>query len=93
MEMVLRAGPCPKHVALIMDGNRRFARTKGMEVGEGHRSGYEALRRVLKWCKALDVQYVSVFAFSLDNFNREQHEVEAILDLALEQFRGVLQEG
>ncbi|KAF9067740.1 Di-trans-poly-cis-decaprenylcistransferase [Rhodocollybia butyracea] len=79
---VLAAGPIPQHVAIVMDGNRRYARGKGKMVQEGHGDGYMALRRVLEICLRLNIQCVSVYAFAIDNFKRSPDEVDALMHLA-----------
>jgi len=79
---VLRAGPIPQHVAFVMDGNRRYARTRGMKVIQGHVDGFVALRRVLEICSTLDVKVVSVYAFAIDNFKRPKEEVDGLMNLA-----------
>ncbi|KAI0307911.1 dehydrodolichyl diphosphate synthetase [Multifurca ochricompacta] len=79
---VLRAGPIPQHVAFVMDGNRRYARIKGMKVLQGHVDGFVALRRVLEICSTLDIKYVSVYAFAIDNFKRPKEEVDGLMRLA-----------
>lgn len=78
----LRLGPRPQHVAFIMDGNRRYARTKGEPVRVGHEEGFEALKRVLSFFLKLDIPHVTVYAFSIENFNRDPKEVEALMDMA-----------
>ena len=67
---VLKGGPVPRHIAFIMDGNRRYAREHGMEVAEGHRMGYSKLEEALRWCAELGVSAVTVYAFSIENFKR-----------------------
>jgi len=79
---VLRAGPIPQHVAFVMDGNRRYARIKGMKVIQGHVDGFVALRRVLEICSGLDIKFVSVYAFAIDNFKRPKEEVDGLMHLA-----------
>jgi ditrans,polycis-polyprenyl diphosphate synthase len=65
-----------------MDGNRRFAREKGEDVRVGHEEGFEALKRVLSFFLKLEIQHVTVYAFSIENFNREPKEVDALMDMA-----------
>lgn len=66
--VVLRSGgPIPKHVAIVMDGNRRFAETRGLRKERGHEFGAEKLLEVLEWSLALGVECLSVYAFSTDN--------------------------
>ncbi|KAH9064113.1 Di-trans-poly-cis-decaprenylcistransferase [Lactarius vividus] len=79
---VLRVGPIPQHVAFVMDGNRRYARIKGMKVIQGHVDGFVALRRVLEICSSLDIKFVSVYAFAIDNFKRPKEEVDGLMHLA-----------
>ncbi|KIK57828.1 hypothetical protein GYMLUDRAFT_228990 [Collybiopsis luxurians FD-317 M1] len=79
---VLAAGPIPQHVAFVMDGNRRYARSKGKIIQEGHGEGYLALRRVLEICLRLNIQCVSVYAFAIDNFKRSSEEVDSLMHLA-----------
>ncbi|RVE63010.1 hypothetical protein OJAV_G00162760 [Oryzias javanicus] len=89
---VLKAGPMPKHVAFIMDGNRRFARKKNMERQEGHMQGFNKLAETLRWCKQLNIPEVTVYAFSIENFKRTKEEVDGLLDLARQKFERLLEE-
>ena len=80
---MLRTGPLPRRMAFIMDGKRRWSRIHGMQVREGHEQGFEALKRVLEACMALErIEMVTVYAFAIDNFKRDQHEVDALMRLA-----------
>ena len=86
----LAQGPLPKHVALIMDGNRRFARGRGEAVSHGHTAGYYTLLDCLEWLRDLGTTHVTAYAFSLENFRRPEDEVAALMDLAalkLDQLR------
>ncbi|XP_068592464.1 dehydrodolichyl diphosphate synthase complex subunit DHDDS isoform X2 [Cebidichthys violaceus] len=89
---ILKAGPMPKHVAFIMDGNRRFARKKHMERQEGHMQGFNKLAETLRWCKHLNIQEVTVYAFSIENFKRTQNEVDGLMELARQKFEKLLDE-
>ncbi|XP_068997766.1 dehydrodolichyl diphosphate synthase complex subunit DHDDS isoform X2 [Embiotoca jacksoni] len=89
---VLKAGPMPKHVAFIMDGNRRFARKKNMERQEGHMQGFNKLAETLRWCKHLNISEVTVYAFSIENFKRTKDEVEGLMELARQKFERLLEE-
>ncbi|KAI3939027.1 hypothetical protein MKW92_029314 [Papaver armeniacum] len=73
---VLSVGPIPTHIAFIMDGNRRFARKHNLKDGSGHRAGFLALMLMLRYCYELGVKYVTAYAFSVDNFNRDPEEVK-----------------
>jgi len=76
----------PKHVAIIMDGNGRWAQRRGLPRAAGHRAGVEALRRVVAACKDLGIEYLTVFAFSTENWKRPGEEVDALMSLAVEYF-------
>ncbi|KAH8697622.1 putative prenyltransferase [Talaromyces proteolyticus] len=77
----LRQGPIPQHIAFVMDGNRRFARSHGIETIEGHHLGFEALVRILEVCYKSGVKVVTIYAFSIENFNRSQFEVNGLMDM------------
>ena len=80
---VLRAGgPTPKHVAIVMDGNRRFAKSRSIHRARGHEHGADKLVEVLEWCLALGVEALSVYAFSTDNLKRDEEEVAGLFALA-----------
>lgn len=76
----------PKCVGIIMDGNRRWAKSKGLPTFEGHRRGYKKLREVFRWAKDAGLTHVIVYALSTENWNRSKEEVSYLLDL----FRTVL---
>ena len=78
-------GPAPTHMALIMDGNRRYASERGMGAEDGHRRGFAKLLEALQWCRDLDVRVLTVFAFSTENFRRTPAEVEALMAMAAEK--------
>ena len=71
----------PKHIAIIMDGNRRWARAKNKEASEGHRAGAENLENIAKYCNKLGVKYLTVYAFSTENWKRSKEEVSALMIL------------
>ncbi|XXG39169.1 hypothetical protein AAC387_Pa01g0198 [Persea americana] len=89
---VLSFGPIPHHIAFILDGNRRYARIHHLEAGMGHRYGFLALLSILKYCYELGVKYVTIYAFSIDNFKRKPDEVHYLMDLILEKLEVVLRE-
>ncbi|KAM3080113.1 cis-prenyltransferase [Clarireedia jacksonii] len=78
----LQQGPIPQHVAFVMDGNRRFARSHKIETVEGHNLGFEALTRILEVCYKAGVKVVTVYAFSIENFKRSKYEVDALMEMA-----------
>ena len=71
----------PQHVAIIMDGNNRFARKKQMQKGDGHREGKNVLDPIVEHCKKVGVRALTVFAFSSENWNRPQYEVDLLMKL------------
>jgi len=90
---ILKMNRVPKHVAFIMDGNRRYARTNHLEsVVKGHSRGFDQLTRVLEWCNLLGIKEVTVYAFSLENFKRSEDEVEGLFRMAVEKFERLLKE-
>lgn len=79
---ILKTGHLPKHLAFIMDGNRRYAKDKNKPKAYGHEQGLNSLKKCLEWCLNLGIETVSVFAFAIENFNREKSEVETLFKLA-----------
>ncbi len=69
----------PEHIAIIMDGNRRWAREKGIETKEGHKAGAENLEEIAKYCNDIGVKYLTVYAFSTENWKRSKDEVSALM--------------
>lgn len=80
----LKRGPLPRHVGIIMDGNGRWARARGLERIEGHREGAKALRRVIEESINVGIPYLSAFAFSTENWHRPREEVEGLMTLMAE---------
>ena len=77
----------PTHVAVIQDGNRRYARKRGAETTEGHRAGADTTEQVLRWCGDLGIEELTLYAFSTENFERPPDEREALFDLITEKLR------
>ena len=75
----------PRHVAIIMDGNGRWAQERGLLRSEGHRAGAESVRRVVEACNDLGVEFLTLYAFSTENWRRPLREVQALMRL-LETF-------
>ncbi len=75
----------PRHIAVIMDGNGRWAKERGLPRREGHRAGAESVRECVEACKELGVQYLTLYAFSSENWNRPAAEITALMTL-LERF-------
>lgn len=79
--MTISAELLPQHVAIIMDGNNRFAKKNQMQKGEGHRSGKDVLDPIVEHCRKKHIQALTVFAFSSENWNRPQFEVDLLMQL------------
>ena len=71
----------PRHIAIIMDGNGRWAKKRGLPRTAGHAAGAEAFRRTANYCRTLGVEYLTVYAFSTENWKRSQEEVSGIMRL------------
>ncbi|ENU91371.1 polyprenyl diphosphate synthase [Acinetobacter vivianii] len=71
----------PQHVAIIMDGNNRFAKKNQMQKGDGHREGKNVLDPIVEHCKKVGIRALTVFAFSSENWNRPQYEVDLLMKL------------
>lgn len=71
----------PAHIAIIMDGNGRWAKTRGLDRSAGHREGVEAIRRVVEAASAASIQYLTLYAFSTENWHRPMDEVSGLMDL------------
>tara|TARA_B100000941_G_C28475480_1_gene538898 strand:+ start:305 stop:1012 length:708 start_codon:yes stop_codon:yes gene_type:complete len=77
----------PQHLAIIMDGNGRWAREKGLPRRDGHRAGAESVREVVEACKKIGVRFLTLFAFSSENWNRPKPEIRALMALLKEFLR------
>lgn len=82
----------PKHIAIIMDGNGRWAKQQGEVRLFGHTSGVEAVREVLKGCVDLGVRYLTLYAFSTENWNRPKEEVDGLMNLMVETIANEVEE-
>lgn len=82
----------PRHVAVIMDGNGRWAKRHALQVAMGHRKGVEALRGIIRESSDLGIEALSIYAFSTENWSRDKAEVEALMGLLLEYFSSEIDE-
>ena len=73
--------PPPRHIAIIMDGNGRWAKKRGLPRSAGHAAGGETFRRIAEHCRDIGVQYLTVYAFSTENWKRSEQEVSGIMEL------------
>ena len=71
----------PKHIAIIMDGNRRWAKAKGMPGKAGHKEGAKTLEKIVRYANKIGLGYITVYAFSTENWKRTEDEVGALMTL------------
>lgn len=69
----------PKHIAIIMDGNRRWAKSQGLATRDGHKAGADALENISKYCNEIGIKYLTVYAFSTENWKRSKEEISALM--------------
>ena len=87
-----RLAQVPRHIAIIMDGNGRWARARGLPRLAGHRAGTENLRRIIEACVELGVKYLTIYAFSTENWGRPEDEVKGLMGIFDEVFNRELAE-
>ncbi|HEY6103419.1 MAG TPA: isoprenyl transferase [bacterium] len=92
LEPALDPRRIPAHIAIIMDGNGRWAASRGLPRADGHRAGVRAARRILEVCRDLGVRTLTLYAFSTENWRRPADEVEALMQLLAESVRDEAQE-
>jgi tritrans,polycis-undecaprenyl-diphosphate synthase [geranylgeranyl-diphosphate specific] len=80
----------PHHIAVIMDGNRRYAQAAGMPVTDGHRAGAQKTEEMLDWAHQLGIRHLTLYTFSTENFRRDQDEIGHLFALFKEKFTRVL---
>jgi len=76
--------PLPKHIAIIMDGNGRWATKRGLPRVAGHRAGVESLKNIVQFCLEINIPYLTVYAFSTENWKRPKEEVSTLMNLIVE---------
>src|SRR5262249_33816657 len=81
LETRVKRGPLPRHVGIIMDGNGRWAESRGLERLQGHREGSESVRAVTRAARRLGVRALTFYAFSAQNWSRPAEEVAGLMDL------------
>lgn len=89
---ILKTGSIPRHVAFIMDGNRRYADRLNINKINGHVHGFQKLSEALSWCLELGIKEVTVYAFSIENFKRSEEEVNGLMQLIREKLRTLMVE-
>jgi len=78
----------PNHIAIILDGNRRYARKLGIPQLKGHEKGFNKIKELLEWCMELGVKELTLYCFSTENFNRDKKEVNYLFDLFRKKIEG-----
>ena len=82
----------PNHIGIIMDGNGRWAERRGLSRSAGHKEGAETLKKICLYAESLGVKYLSIYAFSTENFKRSKAEVDFLMNLFIEKFTKEFQE-
>ena len=90
IEDIINMQALPEHVAIIMDGNRRWAKKNNLSTPQGHKEGAENLKRIAKFANKIGIKYLTVYAFSTENWKRPKEEVSAIMNLFREYLKEAL---
>jgi undecaprenyl diphosphate synthase len=77
----IKSDGLPRHIAIIMDGNGRWAKSRGLSRSMGHKAGAECLKKIVEECNNLKIKHLTVYAFSTENWNRPQSEVDTLMNL------------
>ena len=80
----------PRHIAIIQDGNRRFAKERGIDKASGHRAGADKTEEMLDWAHDLGIRHITLYSFSTENFRRERAEIDHLFSLFKERFLSVI---
>jgi len=86
----VKGGVKPEHIAIILDGNRRWASENELNPWLGHKQGAETVEHLLDWCLKLNVKFITLYAFSTENFTRTSQEIEEIMKISEEKFRKLI---
>lgn len=89
---ILDSSKIPAHIAIIMDGNGRWAKERNLPRVFGHRAGVETIRNIVKECNRLGVKYLTLYAFSTENWKRPQDEVNSLMKLLVEYLKNEIEE-
>lgn len=87
LEEIKKNGEIPRHIAIIMDGNGRWAKMRGLPRVAGHRQGIETVRKIVKACAELGVKYLTLYTFSTENWKRPKDEVSTLMRLIVNSLR------
>jgi len=91
-QKLIKSGPIPRHIAIIMDGNGRWARERGLPRVAGHNEGINSVREVTRECGNLGVEVLTLYTFSKENWSRPKNEVSALMNLLLKTIRNEIDE-
>jgi undecaprenyl diphosphate synthase len=89
---IMTKGNLPRHIAIIMDGNGRWAKKRGLPRVAGHREGVRSVREIVEACGELDIQVLTLYTFSTENWRRPKDEVNALMRLLIQTLRKEIQE-
>ncbi|MFZ2073874.1 polyprenyl diphosphate synthase [Methanoregula sp.] len=84
--LLMQFSHIPTHIAIIQDGNRRFAKEMGIDTAKGHRAGADKTEEMLDWAHELGIRYITIYSFSTENFNRAEEEIRDLFLLFKEKF-------
>jgi len=82
----------PNHIAIIQDGNRRYAKMLGIDTASGHRAGADKTEEMLDWAHELGIRHITLYTFSTENFSRNRDEVQHLFDLFKEKFSSIIKD-
>jgi tritrans,polycis-undecaprenyl-diphosphate synthase [geranylgeranyl-diphosphate specific] len=86
---LVKSAPVPNHLAIIMDGNRRFAAAQGLDIATGHARGRDTAEMLLDWCLEVGINILTIYALSTENFSRSPEELESLMDLYERSLRDI----
>ncbi len=90
LRMQINSEKMPRHIGIILDGNRRWASARDLNPWDGHREGATKVMQFLRWCTDIGINTVTLYVFSTENFQRPKEEVDGIMKLAVENLREIL---
>lgn len=90
LERNVKSKPMPQHVGVILDGNRRWAKSRKLPLEEGYKIGANKVEELLNWCLKLGIKTLTIYVFSTENFKRKSEEVDAVMKIAEETLQKVL---
>ena len=79
----------PKHISIILDGNRRYAKKLGLQPWKGHEFGVKKLEELMKWCQEIGIKELTLYSFSNENFKRSKNEINFLLRIFKREFKNM----